>query len=412
MAKLAINGGKPVRTKPWPRYPVFGEAEKEAVAKVIDSGWLAAHHHPKGERGEVEAFEEAFARWNGSRYVMGVGNGTEGLHLAVAAAGIGVNDEVIVPTYTFQSTATCVLMQNGVPVFADSERETLGLDPADVEAKITPRTKAVIVVHLHGFPAKMEELLKITRKHNLVLIEDCSHAHGALYRGKKVGNFGDIAVFSLQQKKNLCTGDGGLVVTGNEEYATFIRGSRTFGGPWLCYNYRLTEIAAAIGRVRLGFLDEFNRIRQANAQHAQEELAGVPGITVRKPAPDTVAVYYNLPIEYDPDILGAPRDDFIEAVRAEGIPVVRTYRGVHRQKVFHPEKTPARGTPWQWPLYTAPEGERPSYDDGCCPVAEDYCDNRIVELKVHPPVGKEDMAQAAEAIRKVVDHLCAVKSGQ
>ena len=409
MSTLAMHGGRPVREEPWPQYPIYGEKEKSAAAQVIDSNWLVAHHNPAGP-GKVEAFEEAFRQWTGFGFAIGLGNGTEGLHLALAAADIGVNDEVIVPTITFVATATAVLMQNAVPVFADSETETLGLDPEAVAAKITSRTRAVIPVHLCGYPAKMDELMHIAWKHDLVVIEDCSHAHGALYHGRKVGTIGHIGVFSLQQKKNLSTGDGGLVVTDNEEYADAIRRLRTFGHAELSYNYRMTEIAAAIGQVRLALLDEHNRIRRANARHMEEALDGLRGITVRRPTPETVGVYYSLLLEYDPEAFaGVARNDFIKAVQAEGIPLSTSYSPVHRLNTFHLEKTPARGCPWTWALYTASQDERPSYDDGCCPVAEDYCDNRLMELKVHPPVGWEEIAQAAEAIRKVVAHLAAGK---
>ena len=404
MSELAIRGGTPVRTTAWPHYPTFGEREKRAVSEVVDSGWLVAHHNPAGP-GQVEAFEQAFSAWIGCEHAVGLGNGTEGLHLALAAAEIGVNDEVIVPTFTFMSTATAVLMQNAVPVFADSETDSLGLDPRDVERKLTERTKAVMPVHLCGYPAKMDELLAVARAHDLVVIEDCSHAHGAVYRGKKVGAVGDIGVFSLQQKKNLCTGDGGMVVTEDEGYAGTIRKLRSFGGSELPYNYRMTEFAAAVGQVRLDALDECNRVRQSNAKRLEEGLKGLRGVTVRRPMHDTVAVYYSVLMEYEADTVGASREEFIGAVRAEGIPVDPTYTPVHRNPIFHPTKPPARGCPWQWSLYTAPEGERPDYDDGCCPVAEEWMDHRLVELKVHPPVSQQDIDMAAEAICKVVDQI-------
>ena len=402
MSELAIRGGPPIRTAPWPHYPTFGQEEKRAVNQVIDSGWLVGLHNPAGP-GQTGAFEQAFSAWVGSKHTVAVGNGTEGLHLALAAAEIGVNDEVIVPTFTFMATATAVLMQNAVPVFADSETDTMGLDPRDVERKITPRTKAIMPVHLCGYPAKMDELLAVARAHDLVVIEDCSHAHGALYHGRKVGTLGDIGVFSLQQKKNLCTGDGGLVVTDNDQCAQAVRRLRSFGGTELNYNYRMTEFAAAVGQVRLKALDEDNRVRQANAQCMGEELSGVPGVVVRKPIPGTVGVYYSLLMEYEAHVVGVSRQEFIEAVRAEGIPIAPTYTPVHRNPIFHPQETPARGCPWQWALYTALQGERPDYDNGSCPVAEEWMDGRLIELKVHPPVSRGDIKMAAAAIRKVID---------
>ena len=398
--KLAIHGGRPVRRKPWPAYPVYGDAEAEAAARVVASNRLCAHHGPGP--GEVEAFEQAFASWLGSRHAIGVSNGTEGLHLALMAAGVGVGHEVIVPTLTWQSTATCVLMQNAVPVFADVEPETLGLDPEDVRAKITSRTRALIPVPLCGYPARMDALTALAREHGLVVVEDCSHAHGSMFHGRKAGTVGHIGVFSLQQKKCLSTGDGGLVATDDDAYADAMRRFRSFGHAELSYNYRMTETAAAIGRVRTGMLDAHNGIRRANAQAMAALLRGVPGIRVRRPAPGTESVYYSLLLEFEPAAFpGVTRDGFVEAVRAEGVPLARSYAPVHRLPLFHADCPPARGCPWQWALYTAPEHERPGYDDGCCPLAEDFCDNRLMELKIHPPVGANDIAQAAEAVRKV-----------
>lgn len=404
MSELAIRGGARVRNTPWPHYPTFGQREKRAVSEVVDSGWLVAHHNPAGP-GQVEAFEQAFSAWIGCEHAIGVGNGTEGLHLALAAAEVGVNDEVIVPTFTFMATATAVLMQNAVPVFGDSETDSFGLDPRDVERKITERTKAIMPVHVCGYPAKMDELLAVARAHDLVVIEDCSHAHGALYHGKKAGTLGDVGVFSLQQKKNLSTGDGGMVVTEHDRFAGAIRKLRSFGGTELTYNYRMTEFAAAIGQVRLETLDECNDVRRSNATRLEEGLEGVRGVAVRKPMHDTLSVYYSVLVEYVEDIVGASREVFVDAVRAEGIPVDPTYTPVHRNPIFHPTQPPARGCPWQWALYTAPEGEGPDYSDGRCPVAEEWMDRHLVELKVHPPASHQDIDMAAEAIGKVIDNI-------
>ena len=400
LPKLAINGGCPVRREPWPAYPVYGDAEARAAARVVASNRLCAHHGPGP--GEVEAFEQAFSSWLGVRHTIGVSSGTEGLHLALMAAGVGVGNEVVVPTLTWQSTATCVLMQNAVPVFADVESGTLGLDPEDVRAKITSRTRALIPVHLCGYPARMEALTALAQEYGLIVVEDCSHAHGSRFHEREVGTVGHIGVFSLQQKKCLSTGDGGLVVTDDDGYADAMRRFRSFGHAELSYNYRMTEIAAAIGQVRLRMLDGHNRVRQANAQAMAELLDGVPGVSVRRPAPGTESVYYSLLLEFEPAAFpGVTRDAFAEAVRAEGVPLVRSYAPVHRLPVFRAESPPARGCPWRWALYTAPEHERPDYGDGCCPVAEDFCDSRLMELKVHPPAGADDIAQAAEAVRKV-----------
>ncbi len=400
---LAINGGNPVRTAPWPAWPHFGEEEKAAVCRVVDSQNLCARFDAPGE---IEGFESEFAAYLGADHAIAVGNGTEGLHLAVAIAGIGVNDQVIVPTYTFLATATCVWMNNAVPIFADSEPETFGLDPGSVEKRITSRTKAIILVHLCGYPAKMDELLAVARKHDLIVIEDCSHAHGAEYHGSRVGTLGDIGVFSLQQKKILCTGDGGIMVTNNTAYDDGLRLMRTFCHKDLSYNYRMSELQAAIGRVRLKRLEGENAQRRANAACLDRELAGVTGVRVHKPAPDTLGSYYSLVLDYDAAAVGVPREQFVAAVQAEGVPLNRCfYPPVHRHHSFHQPEPSPRGCPWSWPLYTAPANERPSYEDGCCPVAEKLMDEQVMEIRIHPPVNTEDMKSVGAAIRKVLDHI-------
>lgn len=384
----------PIRKEPWPSWPILGDEEKKAVARVIDSNQLFAAT-------EVKAFEESFSEYIGSKYALGVGNATEGLHIALAALDIGVNDEVIVSPYTWISSASCALMQNAVPIFADCEADTLALSASAVEENISPRTRAVILVHMFGYPANVNSIIEVTKKHGLALIEDASHAHGALYHGSRIGTFGDISVFSLHQRKNLCTGDGGMVLTDDAELASRIYKLRSFGYHELSYNYRMTEFAAALGRTRLKRLDEENEVRRQNALYLEKQLRGLSGITVRKPIQGAVAVYYRVLLEYDSSKSGIPLGTIIDYLNAEGIPFTRTYEPLHRHPHFNPISTPARGCPWQWELYDGSELKNINYRDLSFPVVEEYCDNRLIELPVHPPVGQEDILQAAEAIHKV-----------
>jgi len=398
MSELAICGGKPVRSEPWPTYPQLGEREAEVALRVIRSGNLSAQFGK-----EVEKFEGDFADYIGIRHAVAVSTGTAALHVALASLGIGVGDEVIVPSYTFLATATAVLMANAIPVFADSDPEIQGISLPHVKNLVTSRTKAIIPVHANGFPLDMDPLMEFAGAKGIAVIEDCSHAHGAEHRGRKVGAIGHINAFSFQQKKNLSLGEGGMVTTDDDALAERARAFRSFGDVDLAYNYRMTELHGAIGRVRLEGLDAMNRRRVENAEYLHEALAGLWGLTTQQPLPGTKCVYYNFVLRCDPAVLNVPRDRIIEALNAEGIPVTRGYAPVHRHRSFRSGNCYGRGCPYACPYYTAPQDDKPNYADGACPTAEDYCDHRNMELKVHPPAGVSDMEQVARAIRKVIE---------
>jgi dTDP-4-amino-4,6-dideoxygalactose transaminase len=399
MSTLALLGGPPVRTRPFPQYPLRGEDEIAAATEVIRSGNLCA---AMGD--QVAAFESEFATYCGARFGVATSNGTTALHTALAACGVGVGDEVIVPPYTFLSTATSVLMQNAIPVFADVEPETLGLDPAQVEAMVTPRTKALIVVHMNGYPADMDGLMAVAAEHGLVVIEDCSHAHGAAYHGRKVGTIGHVGAFSFQQKKNLSLGEGGIVIMDDEKLASKARAFRSFGPLALAFNYRMTELHGAIGRARLRWLDEQNEARIQNARYLDRALADMRGLAPQAVRPDTVAVYYNYVIRCDELELGISRDRLVEAVRAEGIPLPLIYFPLYRHPTFQIQDAYGHGCPFTCPFYDVPAAERPRYEEGICPVAEAACDRQNVELKVHPPATVDDMVDVVAAFEKVVAH--------
>ncbi len=399
--RLAIKGGRPVRSDPFPEYPVVGDEEIEAAVRVIRSGKLCAQ---VGR--EVAEFEQEYAAYHRVPYAVGVSNGTTALHTALAAGGVGPGDEVIVPPYTFLATATSVLMQNGVPVFADIEPATLGLDVRCVEKALSPRTRAVIIVHMNGYPAAhLMEIRDLCRARKIALIEDCAHAHGAEWEGRKVGTIGDIGVFSFQQKKNLSVGEGGMLITSDPKTAEFVREFRSFGDLPLAYNYRLTEVHAAVGRVRLKRLDEENRLRTENAAALTQALAGVTGLEIQQPGSETRAVYYNYVMRYRADVLGIPRAKFLEAVRAEGIPLPLIYFPLYRHPSFRGRNAYGRGCPFSCPHYKAPQDEQPRYEDGVCPVAEEVCDHANIEVKIHPPAGTADMNEIADAFKKVIAGL-------
>lgn len=260
--------------------PVLAGNEKRYVNECLDEGWISSNGKFIGR------FESEFAAFCGSPHAIACCNGTVALHLALLALNIGPGDEVIVPTVTFVATANAVHYVGATPVFADSERATWNLDLADVARKITPRTKAIIAVHLYGHPADMDALSALAKQHGLALVEDAAEAHGAEVRGRRAGSLGDISTFSFYGNKNLTTGEGGMCLTGNADLAEkmrHLRGQgmdpkRRYWFPIIGYNYRMTNIAAAIGVAQLEKADwHIGRRREIFAWY-HELLAGVPGV--------------------------------------------------------------------------------------------------------------------------------------
>ena len=287
---LAIHGGKPLRTRPFPEWPIFGEVEEQYLLRALRSGkWgrLAGN--------EVAQFEKSFAEYHQAKHAVAVVNGTVGLRLALIAAGIGEGDEVIVPPYTFLATASAVVEANATPVFADLELDTFNIDPASVESLVTPRTKAVIPVHLGGQAVNLDALLAIAKRHNLVLIEDAAHAHGAEYKGRRVGAIGQMGMFSFQSSKNLCSGEGGIVLTNHDDLAERLRSihncGRRVGRAWYEHftiggNYRLSEFQGAVLNAQWTRFDEQTTTRDANGKYLAERIARIPGLYPQRRGPE------------------------------------------------------------------------------------------------------------------------------
>ncbi len=345
--------------------PVIGAEEKEAVLQVLDSGILAQGEH-------VAAFERAFADYIGVKHAVAVSSGTTALHLAMLAHGIGPGDEVITTPFTFIATANSVLYVGARSVFVDIEPDTFNVDPARIEEKITPRTKAILPVHLFGHPAEMDAIMEIAERHGLLVIEDAAQAHGAEYHGRKVGSFG-TGVFSFYPTKNMTTGEGGMVTTDDDRLAERLRLLRDHGMPRryvhevLGYNFRMTNIAAAIGLAQLRRLDEFNRVRIANAAYLSERLHRVVTPVVR---PGVRHVFHQYTVRV-PD----SRDEAVEKLREAGIGVGIYYPiPIHRQ-----------------PLY-----RQLGYDDRL-PVAERAA-GEVLSLPVHPSLSRADLDRIVEAV--------------
>lgn len=411
-SKLAILGGTPVRSRPFPPHPIIGDEEKRAVMEVLNSGKLSTFIATPGEHflggKKIREFEAAFAEYHQVDHAVAFNSGTAALHAAVVAVGVQPGKEVIVPPYTFTSTATSALMHNAIPVFADVDEEVYGLDPKAAARAVTPLTRALIVVHLFGHPADMNDLMALARDRELRVIEDCAQAPGAEFQNQKVGTIGDCGVFSLTESKNITTGEGGMLITDDPdiaEIAQMIRNhgevilegqtQRTYVSTLLGWNYRMTEIEAALGIVQLGRLDEMNRERIKLASHLSSRLEDVEGLHVPVTLPGDRHVYYVYALKYDENGTGIPRDLFVRAVNAEGIPCNGGYvRPLYFSPLYH-EK---RAFPFE--LY---EGEA-TYERGLCPTAERLHERELILTPVvRPPATLEDMDQIAAGIQKVLD---------
>ncbi len=413
MSDLALRGGPKTRTAPFPPYPVIGAAERRAVIEVLEEGRLSTFIASPGEHflggHRIRRFEQEFANFHGVRFAVAFNSATAALHAAVVACGVEPGHEVVVPPYTFTSTATCALMHGAIPIFADVEEEMFCLDPKSVETVISPLSRAIIPVHLFGQPAAMDELLEVARRHRLRVIEDCAQAPGATYKGKKVGALGDCGVFSFQETKNLMTGEGGMLITDDPtiaDVARLIRNhgeavvpqgeARSYKAEILGWNYRMTEFEAALGRVQLRQLPEQNGARQHLAASLTKALAQIPGLRVPPLRAECEHVYYVYPLLYDETAWGVPRARFVEAVVAEGIPISGGYvRPLYLSPLYQQRRA------WAFRTY---EGAA-RYEEGVCPVVERLHNQHMLLLAVvRPPATERDMQDIAAAIGKAWEH--------
>ncbi len=386
----------------WPEWPQYGAREADAVSQVVHSGQLFAAD-------EVRAFEREFAQYQGSAYAFGMGNATQGLHLALAALNVGEGDEVIVTPCSWISSASCVLMQNAIPVFADIEPESLGLDPTQVEQAITERTKAIVLVHILGYPSLVKQVREVARKYSIPLVEDASHAPGAEVDGQKMGTFGDMGVFSLHQRKAISTGDGGIVCTDNEELAEKIRRLRSFGDRELSYNYRMTEFSGALGRIGLEKLDGDNDQRRTAAEYLVVALETDSWIRVRLARSHEVGVYYAVALEVN--LSDEQSTKFVSLLADLGFPIRKIFEPLNRHPHFATPDVPARGYPWLSHRY---QGVMRSggYADLQLPVSYEYCYGRVLELYAHPGVTDEQLDSFAAAARKAYYQSSTGESGR
>jgi len=355
--------------------PVIGEDEISAVTAVLRSGVIA-----QGRK--VEEFEEAFAEFIGTKYAVAVNSGTAALHIALMVHGIGEEDEVITSPFSFVASANSILFTGARPVFADTDEDSFNIGPDRIADKITPRTKAIMPVHLYGQPCDMKKIMKIADKHKLVIIEDACQAHGAEYEGKKAGSFG-TGCFSFYATKNMITGEGGMITTNDEGIAQKARMIRTHGqkerylNEILGYNYRMTDIAAAIGLCQLAKLEDFNNKRVRNAKFLTEKLSEIKGLVPPHVGPNAKHVFH----QYTVRITG----DF--AISREELRKKLLDRGIGTE-IYYPR-----------PIHRQPFYEGLGYKDRL-PNSEKAA-GEVVSLPVHPSLTKEDLENIVRAIKGV-----------
>jgi perosamine synthetase len=309
--------------------------ETKYVMDAIESGWISS----SGKY--VAAFETAFAQYCGVAHGIAVCNGTMALHLALVAAGIGQGDEVIVPDFTMVASAFAVCYAGAVPVFVDADRTTWNIDPEKIEEKITGRTKAVMPVHIYGYPCDMDSISRIAARHGLMVIEDGAEAHGAEYSGRKVGSFGHLSAFSFFANKNITTGEGGMVVTDDGTFAERCRyyknlcfplnAPRTYIHDNVGFNYRMSNLHAAIGLAQVERGDFYRARRIENGKAYRKLLAGVPGIEFQKEQEDCLSVYWMNGIIVHPKVYGHTRNELGVHLEDIGIETRNFFVGLHRQ---------------------------------------------------------------------------------
>ena len=413
--KLAIVGGTPAihpgSAKNW---PIITETDKKAVRRALDYGIFS------NDTPEIDALQREWADYVGIRHCLVTNSGTAALHMSVAAAGIGPGDEVLMPAYSFIATATSVLHHNAIPAFVDVESDTWNMDPTAIEDAITPVTKALMPVHLNGFPAAMDQVNAIAKRHDLVVIEDACQSHGAEYHGCRTGSLGHLAGFSLNSWKNLPGGDGGLFCTDDDDY--FERGKmvREFGekvikgGPrdynsyamgWM---YRSTDLVAALVRSQLQRLDEMNACRIENACALVRALEQYQFVSTPSYAETSHGVYWSFPLELSPQKAGfdLPRTTFRDAVaaalRAEGLRCASWQTcTLPEQRVIRDKTGYGKGSPWTEPSYRGEVNYEKEY-----PVAKRIAESTTWLFNMFTwPNGPQEVKQAVDAFDKVFSQL-------
>jgi len=403
MAKLAINGGDPIRTKPFPKWPVWDDSEINALTAVIKSDQWGSI---KGNR--VKTFEEKYAKFHQAKYGICVNSGTTALTLALRAVGIGTGDEVLLPGYTFIATATSIVEAGAIPRFVDIDPETYNIDVRQIEANITKRTKGIMPVHFGGRAADMDAILNLAKKHNLKVIEDAAQAWGSEWKGKKVGALGNAGCFSFQSSKNITSAEGGIILTNEDETEKYARSSSNCGrlpqGVWyehyyLGGNFRLTEFQAAILDIQFERHPKLQAVRHQNAQLLNKHLAQIEGVATLKDDTNVTNNSWHLYIwRYKKEAFhNVSKDKFIKALQKEGIVTSAGYSiPLYTQPVM---KNLAFG-PMGKPIDIGVD-----YNSDFLPETERACYEEAIWFPQNILLGTEaDMMDIVKAIKKIQEN--------
>jgi dTDP-4-amino-4,6-dideoxygalactose transaminase len=401
--KLAILGGKPVRTKPFPAWPVVRENDERGWMEVLHSSeWCRA-----GDGHFATRFEEKWAETLGAKYCVVTSCGTTALYTSLNAIGVEPGDEVILPPYTFVATLNVILMQHALPVFVDSDRETFQIDARKIEAKITSRTRCIMPVHLGGNPVNMDLVLEVARKHKLPVVEDACQAHTGEWRGRRVSTLGDLGCFSFQASKNLNSGEGGAILTSDPALHEFSKSFQDQGrgpaGAAFAYarqgsNLRMTEFQAALLLQQLTRVEEQSRVREQNAQYLTSMLREIPGISPARMYDGTTRNGYHLYMfRYDKSRFdGLPRARFLQALEKEGIPCSGGYSPLNKEP-FIKQTINSR-------VYRRMYSERDLAgweERTACPENDKLCEEAVWFFQTMMLGPRHDMDDIADAVRKI-----------
>lgn len=404
---LAIHGGKQAKTVPYGDGKRFGLEEARELLEALEQETLFYHFGKK-----VKQFLSDFNDIYGVKYSVATSSGTASIHVALGAAGISVGDEVITSPITDQGTLVGILYQNAIPVFADLDPHTYNLDPASVEAKITDKTKAIVVVHLAGNPCDMDAIMAIAKKHKLIVIEDCAQAYMTKYKGRLCGTIGDYGCFSTNDFKHISTGDGGMVTVNSGKEDDFYRthafadkNYQRFGDTVqkdlqvLAPNYRMTELQGAVGIAQLKKLHWICEQRNRYGTLLTEGIRDLPGVLPHEVTPDGECSYWFYMLRLNLDELSCTRQQFCEALAAEGVPASAGYiaRPVYMQPLFQNRQAYLNS---HFPF----DGSEQTYEQGICPEAEAILET-AVRLGVKEFYTEQDARETAAAIRKVALHF-------
>ena len=412
----ALLGGTPAVAAEAPPWPLVDQETLAEITRVITQETLC----PVGAEGTQGEFERAFAEMHGRKFGLAVNGGTAALMLGLHGAGVQPGDEVIASPFTWGASVSCILQNLAIPIFADIDPNTFTLDPVSIEAKITPRTKAIVVVHIFGFPADMTRIMEVADRHNLAVIEDCAQAHGGMHAGRLLGSWGTVGAFSLQASKNLTGGEGGILVCDDREvyeramsmgthpqrlYAELELPEFKAKIDSLAFNYRMHSMSAAMANSQLKYLEGWTLARGRNAQRLYDEVRDLPYVNIPDPLLETERhAYYNIPFTYERDVIPLSRDEFVEALKAEGAQGnIYVKVPLYLRPRFQNHDYFGRGYPW------AIADEPVVYKKGDCPVAERMAKVEFQVSGNYYEDAPELMTQIGAAMRKVGENAAALR---